>query len=123
MLEGENSVVRAIVNGNMDGIRPKHIYAAAAECDLLSLEAFQKIAQYIGIGVANIINIFNPQLVLIGGGIVKGRRFIEDRMLEIIKERTLTSCYSATRIEFSSEGRQDALKVIVDVVMEGLFLR
>ncbi len=74
-------------------------------------------------GAANIINIFNPQLVLIGGGIVKGRNFIEETMVKVIKERALGSSYSSTRIEFSIEGRTAALKGIVDLVMEGIFLR
>ena len=50
-------------------------------------------------------------------------KFIEETMLEVIKKRALPSCYSLARIEFSSEGRQDALKGIVDVVMEGIFWR
>jgi len=121
--EGENSLVSEMVKGDIDAIRTKHIYAAAEEGDLLAIKMLQHTAQYIGMGVANIINIFNPQLVLIGGGIVKGRRFMEETMMQVIKERSLASCYSLTRIEFSSEGRQDALKGIVDVVMEGIFLR
>jgi predicted NBD/HSP70 family sugar kinase len=123
MTDGERSVVSDMVKGNLDAIRPKHIYAAAEEGDPLSIRTLQQIAQYIGMGAANIINIFNPQLVLIGGGIVKGRRFMEETIMQVIKERALASCYSLTRIEFSSEGRQDALKGIVDVVMEGIYLR
>ncbi|WP_378955935.1 ROK family protein [Pelosinus sp. sgz500959] len=121
--KGEKSLVSEMVKGDITAIRPKHIYAAAEEGDELAISMFQHVAQYIGMGVANIINIFNPQLVLVGGGIVKGRKFMEDTMMQVIKERALASCYSSTRIEFSSEGRKDALKGIVDVVMEGIFLR
>ena len=120
---GEKSVVVEMVKGDITIIRPKHIYAAAEEGDVLAIQMFQNIARYIGMGVANIINIFNPQLVLIGGGIVKGRKFMEDTIMQVTKERALASCYSSTRIEFSSEGRKDALNGIVDVVMEGIFLR
>lgn len=123
IMAGERSLVSQIVKNDLQAIRPKHIYAAAEEGDLLSIQKLQYVAQYIGMGVANIINIFNPQLVLVGGGIVKGRRFMEETMMQVIKERALASCYSQARIEFSSEGRQDALKGIVDVVMEGIFLR
>lgn len=123
IMEGESSMVSEMVKGDIDGIRPTHIYAAAEAGDVLSIKILQEIGQYIGMGVANIINIFNPQLVLLGGGIVKGRKFIEESMLQVIKARALTSCYSLVKIEFSSEGRQDALKGIVDVVMEGIFLR
>lgn len=121
--DGESSLVSEMVNGNMDAIRPKHIYDAAEAGDLLAIKMLQHVANYIGMGAANIINTFNPQLVLIGGGIVKGRVFIEETIMQVIKERALASCYSLARIEFSSEGRQDALKGIVDVVMEGIFLR
>jgi transcriptional regulator of PTS gene len=121
--DGESSLVSEMVKGNMDAIRPKHIYDAAEAGDLLAIKMLQHVANYIGMGAANIINTFNPQLVLIGGGIVKGRVFIEETIMQVIKERALASCYSLARIEFSSEGRQDALKGIVDVVMEGIFLR
>lgn len=121
--KGEKSLVTEMVKGDVTLIRPKHVYAAAEEGDALAIQMFQNIARYVGMGVANIINIFNPQLVLIGGGIVKGRKFMEDTMLQVAKERALASGYSGTRIEFSSEGRKDALKGIVDVVMEGIFLR
>lgn len=118
---GEDSIVAELVKGDMDAIRPKHIYTAAAVGDELSIKILGEIAHYIGIGATNIINIFNPQLVLIGGGIVEGRKFMEEIVVQVVKERALASCYSLTRIEFSGEGRQDALKGIVDVVMEGLF--
>lgn len=121
--DGESSLVSEMVKGNMDAIRPKHVYDAAEAGDLLAIRMLQSVANYIGMGAANIINTFNPQLVLIGGGIVKGRAFIEETIMQVIKERALASCYSLARIEFSSEGRQDALKGIVDVVMEGILLR
>jgi transcriptional regulator of PTS gene len=121
--DGESSLVSEMVKGDMDAIRPKHIYDAAEAGDLLAIKMLQQVANYIGMGAANIINIFNPQLVLIGGGIVKGRVFMEETIMQVIKERALASCFSLARIEFSSEGRQDALKGIVDVVMEGIFLR
>ena len=54
---------------------------------------------------------------------MKGREFIEETMMQVIKERALGSNYSSTRIEFSSEGRRAALNGIVDLVMEGIFLR
>lgn len=123
IMEGEFSLVSEMVKGDISAIRPEHIYSAAENGDYLALRGLEHVARYIGIGAANMINIFNPQLVLIGGGIVKARKFIEEIMMQVIKEQALGSCYSSVRIEFSSEGRNAALKGIVDVVMEGIFLR
>ena len=89
----------------------------------MAVEKLQQIAYYLGIGAANIINFFNPELVIIGGGIVKGQAFIEEHMMKIIRERALESCYSSTRVEFSAEGREASLKGIVDLVVEELLTK
>lgn len=117
--EGRGSLVIEMVEGDMDAVRAEHIYSAADQGDQLAIRILRHVARYLGMGAANIINIFNPQLVIIGGGIVKGREFIEKILLEVIKERALESCYASVQIEFSSEGRGAALKGIVDLVMEG----
>ena len=118
--EGRSSSVLDMVNGDVSAIKPEHIYAAAEMGDILAARMLRHVARYLGFGVTNIINIFNPELVIIGGGIVKGRRFVEAAMMQVIKERVLESCFANVTIEFSSEGREAALKGIVDLVMQNI---
>jgi transcriptional regulator of PTS gene len=122
IMEGERSLVTEAVNGDLHAIKAEHIYAAANNGDVLAAKMLRHIAKYLGMGAANIINLFNPELLIVGGGIVKGRNFVEETMMQVIKERALESAYSSVRIEFSSEGREAALKGIVDLVMEGILL-
>lgn len=121
--QGKPSLILSLAGGDTAAIRPEHIYQAAREQDTMAVEKLQQIAYYLGIGAANIINFFNPELVIIGGGIVKGQAFIEEHMMKIIRERALESCYSSTRVEFSAEGREASLKGIVDLVMEELLTK
>ncbi|CUH96746.1 hypothetical protein P22_2857 [Propionispora sp. 2/2-37] len=120
--EGHTSLITDMVNQDIEAVKPEHIYAAAEQGDGLAVEVLHNVARYLGVGVSNVINIFNPELVIIGGGITKGYKFIEDSMMEVIKQRVLESCYASVRIECSAEGRAAALNGIVDLVMQGLIL-
>jgi len=45
------------------------IARAAIERDSLALDVFQKAGVYLGIAMANVINIFNPEMIVVGGGV------------------------------------------------------
>ncbi len=47
------------------------VYEAAASGDPLALEVVQDTAKYLGVGVANLINILNPEIVVICGGVTQ----------------------------------------------------
>ena len=45
------------------------IASAAIECDPLALDVFKKAGAYLGVAMANAINIFNPEMIVVGGGV------------------------------------------------------
>ncbi len=52
-------------------LTPKHIFACAEKGDLCAQAIVSHFITYLGIGTANLINIFNPEMLIIGGGIAK----------------------------------------------------
>ena len=63
------------------------IYAAGLEGDELALEVFRRMGVYLGIGLANLINIINPEMIVIGGGVVNGWALFEKYMHQQVAER------------------------------------
>lgn len=65
----------AISNGersllaNYQDFGVKEIFCAAANGDALSLRIIDSAAYYLGIGIGNLINIFNPEVIIVGGGV------------------------------------------------------
>lgn len=55
--------------GNSDAITAEMVYHAARAGDLICRKIYQDMGRYLGIGIANFINIFNPDMVVIGGGV------------------------------------------------------
>jgi glucokinase len=57
------------VDGDLSRITAQTVYQAAQDGDELALEVVRDTAKYLGAGVANLINIFNPEVVVICGGV------------------------------------------------------
>ena len=63
------------------------IYTAGLGGDELALEVFRRMGVYLGIGLANLINIINPEMIVIGGGVVNGWDLFEKYMHQQVAER------------------------------------
>ncbi len=68
---GEKSSLIEIANGKIKSITAETVSLAAKQGDYLAGEIVNDAAYYLGIGIANVINIFNPEMVIIGGGMSK----------------------------------------------------
>lgn len=65
----------------------KGIYEQGVRGDELALEVFRRMGIYLGVGLASFINIFNPELIVIGGGVADGWDLFIDHAREQIAER------------------------------------
>ncbi|MBI4687847.1 MAG: ROK family protein [Nitrospirae bacterium] len=84
--KGEKSILRESHEGNFYKITPEIIYKTAFEGDTLSRDIFREFGRYLGIGIANIINIVSPEAVILGGGLIGAwDLFIEDVKREVSK--------------------------------------
>jgi len=63
------------------------IFDAGQQGDELALEIFRRMGVYLGIGLANLINILNPEIIVIGGGVVNGWDLFEKHMQQQVEER------------------------------------
>jgi glucokinase len=62
------------------------IFSAATAGDELALEVFRRVGVYLGIAMANLVNIFNPAMIVIGGGVSAAwELFAERGRAEVIK--------------------------------------
>jgi glucokinase len=57
------------VEGRLELITAQTVYDAAHDGDLLALEVVGDTAKFLGAGVANLVNIFNPEVVVVCGGV------------------------------------------------------
>lgn len=68
--KGAESLLSQCCDGNFYKITPEIVYQTAMEGDSLSREVFREAGQFLGIGIANLINLLNLEAIIIGGGLI-----------------------------------------------------
>lgn len=74
------------------------VYEAGKEGDELALEVFRRMGVYLGIGLASLINLLNPQVIVIGGGLANGWELFEKHMHQQVIERAFPIPASSVKI-------------------------
>jgi len=90
---------------------------AAQQGDSVALQAIQRAAYYLGIGVLNLIHIFDPDRVILGGGVSKLGPLLFDPVRELVRERAITPVQRQTPIVPAALGDQVGLLGAVAWVM------
>ncbi|HPS57849.1 MAG TPA: ROK family protein [Spirochaetota bacterium] len=82
----DSSLSKRMINEKLSS---KMIYEEASNNDALALKSINEISTYLGYGVVNIINIFNPEAVVFGGGLSQGHKLIFPVVKTIVKEHAM----------------------------------
>ncbi|MCC5466436.1 ROK family transcriptional regulator [Pelosinus sp. Bkl1] len=114
--EGQSSIIYDMVKGDLKELTPEVIYEAADAGDELAIRMLGQVARYLGIGIANLVNTFNPEILIIGGGIVRGRQYIEDIVRQIVEDRSFESSSNVLEISFLTTTTENTLKGAADIV-------
>jgi glucokinase len=78
-----------LAGGAPAAILGEHVTIAADEGDAVARAVFEEFAQWLAIGIGSLINILDPELVLIGGGLVDHARHYLDRVRELVPAEVL----------------------------------
>jgi len=81
-----------------ENLEARDIIMAARAGDRLALEIVEKAAYYLGIGLGNIINILNPDTIVIGGGVSRAGELLFEPLCRAARENCLESAGSIVRI-------------------------
>lgn len=90
MKEHKDSVMWKITGGNLDNVNGKTAFDAMRAGDKAGKEVVDKFITYLGCGLVNVINIFQPELLCIGGGICKEG----DNLIKPLEKIIADECYN-----------------------------
>lgn len=91
-------VFKSLLDGKIKNLSVKKIFAAAKKNDPVALEAIDETAYYLGYGLAGVVNLLNPEVVVIGGGILEGGGGFLEKVTEEIKNRAFSSAVENLRV-------------------------
>jgi len=86
---GRGDRILQLAKGAVDAIDARLVGQAAANGDPTALEIVRRAATYVGIGLANLCNILNPELIILGGGVSRIGDLLFDTVRETVARRAM----------------------------------
>lgn len=84
---------------NYDNVTSKEVFKEAANGDRVAKNILKTSLTYLGIAVANTITNFDPEKVVIGGGVVNGGDIVIDTIRNVVEERCMAAFVENCAIE------------------------
>jgi glucokinase len=95
---GEDSLLVAMVDGKLDDLTAQHVYDASKRGDSVAGEVVRETARFIGTGIANLLNIFNPDVVVLAGGVAQAGEELFGPVRAEVRRRAFKPAVDACRI-------------------------
>jgi glucokinase len=95
--EGE-SILVSMAGGDAKKITAQTVYEASKKGDAIAREVVRETAQILGSGVANLLNIFNPDIVVLAGGVTQAGDALFRPLRAEVKRRAFKPAVDACRI-------------------------
>lgn len=95
---GKSTKFREMAAAEGGEITPYMVAKAAEAGDPVAKRIFEIVGEYIGIGLTSVINLLNPEKVIIGGGVAEAGDLLFDPIRRTIKERAMVVAGEAVEI-------------------------
>jgi len=123
---GATSIIPKLVEGDLQKITVGLVAEAAKRNDNVALTALHEVGVDLGVGISNLINIFNPELVIMGGALSLASPWIINAIRESLQMRVLPPLLEKVSVIPSSLGLDSCVMgavalVLDDVIREPLF--
>lgn len=86
------------MGGDLTRITAATVYAAAHQGDEVAGHVVRDTAKFLGIGVANFLNIFNPEVVVLAGGVTQAGDALFEPLRAEVRRRAFAPAVDACRI-------------------------
>jgi len=116
----DRSVLIEMCCGDSRAITGEMVSAAAELRDPAALEAFKRVAYYLGIGVVNLIHAFDPEMVVLGGGVARSGHLLLDELEKVVEEKGIPALVEGTGVALSTLGGDAGLIGAGAIAWEGI---
>jgi glucokinase len=97
-------VFEEILEGSVDNLTIRKMFSAINKGDELAQRVLYETADYLGIGLAGVVNLVNPEVIVLGGGISDGGGGFLERTTQKIRELAFDSAVEKLRVVKASLG-------------------
>lgn len=113
----QDSLIYEYSEGNPDVVDAPLIAAAAREGDKEANRIFKFTGQLLGIGIANVVNLFDPEIIVLGGGVMHAQDLFMEELKTSLHERALKPNLKGLQLKEAKLGKDTGVKGAIAVAM------
>ena len=87
-----------------EGLTARHVAQAAEKGDPAALKIWEEMGRHLGMGIASLVNIFNPEVVTLSGGLLSAWGFFQAAMFRAVEENSIPLSLSAVKVARTALG-------------------
>ena len=118
---GQTSILNTMIDNEIENLEPELIIEAANLGDQFAINILSEIGISLGKGIAILIQIFNPELIILEGKIAEANQFITTPIQQSLNTYTMIQLKERTQISLSTLGKNSSLLGATVAVMEHIF--
>ena len=118
--EGAESVLTEMAQGDLDTITFDQIVEAANLGDGVATSALHNVAVSLGIGIANLVNVFNPEMVVLGGRLRLAGELIMPTIKQTVQQNSLQHPLAGVKFANSAHGAEACVMGAIALVMDNV---
>ncbi|MEA4822698.1 MAG: ROK family glucokinase [Clostridiaceae bacterium] len=104
MLAHPESAMWQLQNGSIEHVSGKTAFDAARAGDAVAEEVVRQYREYVAIGITNLVNIFQPEVLCVGGAISKEGEYLLGPVREFVERERYTRYCAQTEIKIAALG-------------------
>jgi|SRR5271157_1459079 len=120
LASGAKSIMSDMVKGEIRNIVFDDVLKAAKMGDQTAMDALAKVAFYLGIGIANLVNILDVEVIVLGGALNKASSFIMEDIERVVSAYTLAPEREHLRIIPSAHGTDACVMGAIALVLDDI---
>lgn len=102
--DNSKKIIMELLGGDLNNLSARYIFEAAMLDDPASITIIDTFATILGIGIANIINILNPEAIIVGGAVATSYDKFCEKMIKAVELRNFSDWKGTTKILHASLG-------------------
>jgi predicted NBD/HSP70 family sugar kinase len=118
-----NSEALKYCHGDVEALQIEHVITAANNGDRLARNVFEQVGKYLGDKLADMANIFNPELIILRGPVIDGNRYLLESIERVVMNQSLRHIAKDLKVVHSEERNDIRLMGINSIILIEYFMQ
>lgn len=106
----KNNLLYKSLEGNIEKLEAKDVFDCAKAGDEFSIEIVNYVGNYLGMGIGNLLNIINPEIIILSGGVALAGEILLDVVNKKLKEYAMPVTLKNLEIKLGELGNDAGIK-------------